>query len=62
LALLSRREEEKRVIFLHVPTASDDVAIRTGVDVTLELIRAIIQSERMRKVLKQGTVDSKDRS
>jgi len=53
LAYLTRKEEERRVVFLHVPVNSDEVAIQTGVDITVELIRAIVQSGRMSKILKK---------
>ncbi|TAQ89298.1 hypothetical protein B7494_g2381 [Chlorociboria aeruginascens] len=50
LAHLTKMAEERRVVFLHVPVASDDAAIKSGIEVTLELIRAIIQSGQMKKV------------
>jgi pyroglutamyl-peptidase len=51
LAYLTKKEEERRVVFLHVPVDSDETSVRTGVDITLELIRAIIQSGRMCKIM-----------
>lgn len=53
LAYLTQKEEVKRVVFLHVPTASDEEAVKTGVDITIELIRAMVQSGRMTKTVKQ---------
>jgi pyroglutamyl-peptidase len=50
LAHLEKRGEEKRVVFLHVPVASDEAALKTGVEVTIELIRALVQSGRMKKL------------
>jgi pyroglutamyl-peptidase len=55
LAELTKRGEEKRVLFLHVPVDSDGAAIERGVDVTVELIRSMVQSSRMKK-----TVGSKE--
>jgi pyroglutamyl-peptidase len=37
-------------VFLHVPVDVDERALRTGVDVTVELIRALVQSGRMKKL------------
>ena len=53
LAYLTQKEQEKRVIFLHVPIASDEAAVKTGVDITVELIRAMVHSGRMSEVLNQ---------
>ena len=50
LATLERKGEEKRVVFLHVPVDVEEAALKTGVDVTIELIRAIVQSESMKKL------------
>lgn len=52
LAHLFKGGEAKRVVFLHVPVESDEVAVKTGVEVTLELIRAIVQSGKMKEVLR----------
>jgi pyroglutamyl-peptidase len=49
LAYLEKSREEKRVVFLHVPIEADEAALKTGVDVTIELIRAMVQSGRMTK-------------
>jgi len=51
LAYLTKKNEERRVVFLHVPTASDEASVKTGVDITLELIRAMVQSDRMSKII-----------
>jgi pyroglutamyl-peptidase len=48
LAHLFKSGKERKVVFLHVPVNSDDAAVKTGVEVTLELIRAIVQSGRMK--------------
>lgn len=58
LAYLTSKGQERRVVFLHVPTASDEASVKTGVDITLELIRAVVQSGRMSKVLKEGKPSS----
>lgn len=50
LAHLAKREEEKRVVFLHVPVEADEAALKTGIEVTIELIRALVQSGRMKKL------------
>ena len=51
MAYLYQKEEERRVVFLHVPVDSDDAAVRTGTDVTIALIRAMVQSGRMKKFI-----------
>lgn len=43
-----------QVVFLHVPVDVNESAIRVGVEATLELIRAVIQSDRRSKP-KSGT-------
>lgn len=53
LAHLFKAGEAKRVVFLHVPVESDEVAVKTGAEVTLELIRAIVQSGKTKEVLRQ---------
>jgi pyrrolidone-carboxylate peptidase len=52
LAHLFRKGEERRVIFLHVPSDSSDTAVKAGVEITLELIRAIVQSGKMKEILR----------
>jgi pyroglutamyl-peptidase len=53
LAQLFRKGEERRVVFLHVPVESNDAAVKAGVEITIELIRALVQSSRMKNVLRQ---------
>lgn len=40
-------------MFLHVPVWADEEAVRKGVEVTVELIRAIVDSGRMKKITGQ---------
>jgi len=56
LAQLWKRGEERRVAFLHVPVDSDEEAISRGKEVTIELIRALVVSGRMKKILKKKMV------
>lgn len=56
LAHLYKKEEERRVLFLHVPVECDDFAVRKGVDITVELIRALIQSDKMKKLTRQPEI------
>jgi len=49
--LTKEKEEERRVVFLHVPVNSDETAVNTGTEVALELIRALVQSGRMKKLV-----------
>ncbi|PBP17641.1 pyroglutamyl peptidase type [Diplocarpon rosae] len=51
LAHLTKKEEDRRVVFLHVPIVADKEAIEDGIEVTLELIRAIVQSEQTKSFL-----------
>jgi pyrrolidone-carboxylate peptidase len=53
LAYLTKKEEERRVVFLHVPVDSDEAALNTGTEVALELIRAMVQSGRIKKLVQQ---------
>ncbi|CAG8959079.1 hypothetical protein HYFRA_00012860 [Hymenoscyphus fraxineus] len=53
LAHLTKKEEERRVVFFHVPVRCDEESINTGIEVCLELIRAIVQSGRMKKLMSQ---------
>jgi pyroglutamyl-peptidase len=43
-------EEERRVVFLHVPVEADERHISTGINATIELIRAIVQSGQLKKL------------
>lgn len=51
MAYLTKKEEDRRVVFLHVPVNADDVAVENGIEITIELIRAMVQSDRMKKYL-----------
>lgn len=51
LAHLYRNGKERKVVFLHIPVNSDDASVKTGIEVTLELIRAIVQCSRVKKAL-----------
>src|ERR1700712_3587946 len=53
LAHLTKKKEKRRVVFLHVPVDSDEAAVRTGIEVTIELIRAMVQSGRLKKAIKE---------
>jgi len=53
LAYLTKKEEERHVVFLHVPVESDEAAVKTGIDTTIELIRALVQSRQMEKAMQQ---------
>lgn len=39
---------------MHVPVAATSVAVENGVKITLELIRSIVQSGRLAKLLAGG--------
>lgn len=56
LAELERRGEEKRVLFLHVPVEADEASVRKGVEITTELIRAVVASGLMKKIKVKGEV------
>ncbi|RKU46514.1 hypothetical protein DL546_008643 [Coniochaeta pulveracea] len=45
LAHLTRKGERKRVVFLHVPADASETAIRTGRELVVQLIRALVESE-----------------
>lgn len=51
MAYVTKKEEDRRVVFLHVPVNSDPVAVENGIEITIELIRAMVQSDRMKKYL-----------
>ncbi|KAG4431005.1 hypothetical protein IFR05_013513 [Cadophora sp. M221] len=51
MAYLTKKEEDRRVLFLHVPVNADAVAVENGIEITIELIRAMVQSDRMKKYL-----------
>ncbi len=48
LAHLWKAGQYRRVVFLHVPSASDGPAVAAGRELTLQLIRAICDCERTR--------------
>ena len=54
LAELWKRDEERRVVFLHVPVESDEAAIARGREVLIELIRALVQSRKMARLAQHG--------
>ncbi|EPE26302.1 Pyrrolidone carboxyl peptidase (pyroglutamate aminopeptidase) [Glarea lozoyensis ATCC 20868] len=54
LSHLARRGEEKRVVFLHVPVEADETHIKTGVEATIELIRAIVESGMLKRMAEKG--------
>ncbi|KAK1769410.1 putative pyroglutamyl peptidase type I [Phialemonium atrogriseum] len=51
LAHLTKAQETKRVVFLHVPSNSSEKAIATGRELALQLIRSIVESEIARRKL-----------
>ena len=50
MAHLTKKQEKRRVVFLHVPVDSNTEAIKNGTEITLELIRALVQSGRVKKL------------
>lgn len=44
LARLWKRHEKRRVVFFHVPVDSDQESLLEGKEVTIALIRALVQS------------------
>jgi pyroglutamyl-peptidase len=44
------------VLFLHVPVESDEAAVKTGTEVALELIRALVTSAQLKKLEAQKAV------
>ncbi|KUJ18601.1 peptidase C15, pyroglutamyl peptidase I-like protein [Mollisia scopiformis] len=52
LAELEKKGEDKRVLFLHVPVEADEVSVKKGVEITTELIRAVVVSGMMKEVKK----------
>lgn len=50
LAELERKGEDKRVLFFHVPVEADEVSVKKGLEITVELIRAVVVSGLMKKV------------
>jgi len=56
LAELTKRDEKRRVLFLHVPLEADKEAISNGVQVTCELIRGIVASGRLKGLGELGSI------
>ncbi|RFU31332.1 hypothetical protein B7463_g5027, partial [Scytalidium lignicola] len=56
LAHLYRKNEDRRVLFLHVPVDNDPASIKVGVEVTIELIRAVVQNLKTKQAEKQASV------
>jgi pyroglutamyl-peptidase len=50
LAYLTKKKEEKRVVFLHVPVETEERHIAMGIEATIELIRAIVQSGQLKNI------------
>lgn len=48
LAHLQKANRPRKVVFLHVPSHSTDAFIRQGRELTMNLIRAIVESEAAR--------------
>jgi pyrrolidone-carboxylate peptidase len=58
LAELERKGEDRRVLFLHVPVEADESSVRRGVEITVELIRAVVVSGMMgevKRLVEEGT-------
>ncbi|KAH7359030.1 hypothetical protein B0T11DRAFT_285619 [Plectosphaerella cucumerina] len=49
LAYLYKRNEQRRVLFLHVPSAATDAAVAKGKELTIQLIRSLAESEIKRQ-------------
>lgn len=56
LAELEKKGEYKRVLFLHVPVEADEVSVKRGVEITTELIRAVVVSGMMKEAKKTAAV------
>jgi pyrrolidone-carboxylate peptidase len=54
LTHLLKANEKRNVVFLHVPADASDKAITTGRELTLQLIRSLVESE----LAKGGSRDS----
>ncbi|KAJ2904142.1 hypothetical protein MKZ38_008763 [Zalerion maritima] len=53
LAYLYRREERRRVVFLHVPCDPDEKMLQKGRQVALGLIQALVESHAVKKKLEE---------
>ena len=49
LAHLVKARKDRKVVFLHVPADSSDRAITTGRELTVQLIRSLVESELNRR-------------
>ena len=49
LAHLEKAGEEKRVLFLHVPSDSSERSIEIGRELVLQLVRSVVESEMVRR-------------
>lgn len=49
LAYLYKRGEKQRAIFLHVPSNASDAAVAKGRELTIQLIRSLVESEIARQ-------------
>ena len=49
LAHLEKRGEEKRVLFLHVPSDASERSIEIGRELVLQLVRSVVESEMVRR-------------
>jgi pyroglutamyl-peptidase len=49
LAYLYKRNEQRRALFLHVPSAATDAAVAKGKELTIQLIRSLAESEIKRQ-------------
>lgn len=58
LAHLYKRNEYRRVVFLHVPCEAGEQALAQGTELTVSLIRALVESELSR----QGDAEHRRRS
>ncbi|KAL2060202.1 hypothetical protein VTL71DRAFT_9597 [Oculimacula yallundae] len=57
MAYLTKKEEDRRVVFLHVPVSADAESVENGIEITIELIRAMVQSDRMKKYVAARSSD-----
>ena len=56
LAHLYKAGEKRRVLFLHVPSDVSDHSIATGRELVLQLVRAVVESEVVRREKGKGEV------
>jgi len=60
LAHLEKHGEERRVVFFHVPVDVDEKSIQTGIDTVVELIRAMVQSGRMKSLVEKAAKSERE--